>query len=197
MIDAYFITFPRSGKNWLNWYIDNNTDINAEFAHYVKVDNYTHSDFFKSEMYRIQEEANKNIYKIITTVRSPEESLASINIMENFSNTEFRSKQYLDHYRYMIENNVTMFNFEDIKNNTDSVVKNICKKLNKNFYNKPLHFSEYSVWHTETQDSRKTVTSKKDKGYMEYLKFLKLSDMNEHRNLYNLCLERCEVVKDN
>ena len=46
--NAYFLTYPRSGKNWLSWYLDLNTDLDIYFGHYVKINENTPAEFFKS-----------------------------------------------------------------------------------------------------------------------------------------------------
>lgn len=71
MIDAYFITFPRSGKNWLSWYLDLNTDLDIDFGHYVKINKNTPAEFFKSRMYEIQSAAGKDYSKVFSHSKRP------------------------------------------------------------------------------------------------------------------------------
>jgi len=194
MIDAYFITFPRSGKNWLSWYLNLNTDLNIDFGHYVKINKNTPADFFKSRMYEIQSAAGKDYSKVFSIARDPIESLVSMNIMENFSQIDFRSNQFLDHYSEMLENDVTFFNFKDVINNTEKVAHFLCNKFGKSFSLINENFESYSAWHIETQDKRKTVTSKKDPLYNRHLEMIKNLPLEEHYKLYKKALEKSVVL---
>lgn len=190
MPNAYFLTYPRSGKNWLSWYLDLNTDLDIDFAHYVKIDQDTPEEFFKSRMYEIQSAAGKDYSKVFSIVRDPAESLASMNVMEDFSQIEFRSNQFLDHYSEMLKNNVTFFDFKDVINNTEKVAKFLCSKLGGSFLMANDDFESYSAWHVETQDKRKTVTSKKDSRYIEHLEYIKQIPLEHHYRLYSKALEK-------
>jgi hypothetical protein len=188
--NAYFLTYPRSGKNWLSWYLDLNTDLDIDFGHYVKVDKDTPEEFFKSRMYEIQVAAEKDYSKVFSIARDPVESLASMNVMEDFSQIEFRSNQFLDHYSEMLKNNVTFFDFKDVINNTEKVAKLLCNKLGGSFLLANDDFDSYSTWHVETQDKRKTVTSKKDPRYQDHLDYIKNLPLEKHYNLYSQALEK-------
>jgi hypothetical protein len=188
--NAYFLTYPRSGKNWLSWYLDLNTDLDIDFGHYVKINENTPDEFFKSRMYEIQSAAGKDYSKVFSISRDPIESLASINVMEDFSQIEFRSNQFLDHYSEMLKNNVIFFNFKDVINNTEKVAKFLCNKLGGSFSLSDDDFERYSTWHVQTQDKRKTVTSKKDSRYQDHLDYIKRLPLEEHYNLYFKSLEK-------
>lgn len=188
--DAYFLTYPRSGKNWLSWYLDLNTDLDIDFGHYVKINENTPSEFFKSRMYEIQSDAGKDYSKVFSIARDPIESLVSINIMEDFSQIEFRSNQFLDHYSEMLKNNVTFFDFKDVISNTENVAKFLCNKLGGSFSLSNEDFESYSAWHVETQDKRKTVTSKKDYRYQDHLDYIKQLPLEDHYILYFKALEK-------
>lgn len=188
--NAYFLTYPRSGKNWLSWYLDLNTDLDIDFGHYVKIDKNTPEEFFKSRMYEIQSAAGKDYSKVFSVARDPVESLVSINVMEDFSQVEFRSNQFLDHYSEMLKNNVTFFNFKDVINNTEKVAKFLCNKLGGSFSLSNENFESYSAWHVETQDKRKTVTSKKDYRYQDHLNYIKQIPLEDHYSLYFKALKK-------
>ena len=188
--NAYFLTYPRSGKNWLSWYLDLNTDLDIDFAHYVKIDQDTPEEFFKSRMYEIQSAAGKDYSKVFSIARDPIESLASINVMEDFSQIEFRNNQFLDHYSEMLKNNVTFFDFKDVINNTEKVAKFLCNQLGGSFSLSDDDFGRYSTWHVQTQDKRKTVTSKKDSRYQDHLNYIKRLPLEDHYNLYFKALEK-------
>lgn len=192
--DAYFLTYPRSGKNWLSWYLDLNTDLNIEFGHYVKIEENTPKEFFQSKMYNIQSAAGKDYSKVFSVARDPIESLVSMNVMEDFSQIEFRSNQFLDHYSEMLENNVTFFDFKDVISNTEKVAKFLCNKLGGSFSLIDGEFESYSNWHVETQDKRKTVTSKKDSRYQDHLGYIKQLPLEDHYALYFKALEKSVVL---
>lgn len=188
--NAYFLTYPRSGKNWLSWYLDLNTDLDIDFGHYVKIDENTPAEFFKSRMYEIQSVASKDYSKVFSVARDPIESLVSINVMEDFCQVEFRSNQFLDHYSEMLKNNVTFFDFKDVINNTEKVAKFLCNELGGSFSLTNEDFESYSAWHAETQDKRKTVTSKKDYRYKDHLDHIKQLPLENHYSLYSKALEK-------
>ena len=188
--DAYFLTYPRSGKNWLSWYLDLNTDLDIDFGHYVKINENTPDEFFKSRMYEIQSAASKDYSKVFSIARDPIESLVSINVMEDFSQIEFRSNQFLDHYSEMLKNNVTFFDFKDVINNTENVAKFLCNELGGSFSLTNEDFERYSAWHVETQDKRKTVTSKNDYRYQDHLGYIKELPLEDHYSLYFKALEK-------
>lgn len=192
--DAYFLTYPRSGKNWLSWYLDLNTDLNIEFGHYVKIEENTPKEFFQSKMYYIQSAARKDYSKVFSVARDPIESLASMNVMEDFSQIDFRSNQFLDHYSEMLENNVTFFDFKDVISNTEKVAKFLCNELGGSFSLINGEFESYSNWHVETQDKRKTVTSKKDYRYQDHLDYIKQIPLEDHYTLYFKALEKSVVL---
>jgi len=194
--DAYFLTYPRSGKNWLSWYLDLNTDLDIDFGHYVKINKDTPSEFFKSRMYEIQSAAGKDYSKVFSIARDPIESLTSINVMENFSQMQFRSNQFLDHYSEMLDHNVTFFDFKDVISNTDKVAKFLCNSLGKFFSLTNEDFKSYSSWHVKTQDKRKTVTSKKDVLYNRHLEMIKGLPLEEHYKLYNKAIEKSVILGD-
>ena len=188
--DAYFLTYPRSGKNWLSWYLDLNTDLDIDFGHYVKINENTPDEFFKSRMYEIQSAASKDYSKVFSIARDPIESLVSINVMEDFSQIEFRSNQFLDHYSEMLKNNVTFFDFKDVVNKTEKVAKFLCNELGGSFSLMNEDFESYSAWHVETQDKRKTVTSKNDYRYQDHLGYIKKLPLEDHYGLYFKALEK-------
>jgi hypothetical protein len=113
-----------------------------------------------------------------------------MNVMEDFSQIEFRSNQFLDHYSEMLKNNVTFFDFKDVINNTEKVATFLCNKLGGSFLLTNDDFESYSTWHVETQDKRKTVTSKKDSRYKDHLDYIKSLPLEKHYNLYAQALEK-------
>lgn len=176
------ITYPRSGKNWLYWYITNNTDLKVNFTHHFNFN---------------QEDIKGTIYEkvfsdpIITTVRDPIECLSSINTMEKGVRVQERIDSYIDHYNFMLNNASMFFLFEDLKENTNKVVKHICNEFNGNMDIINDSFDDYRRWHIDTQDARKLVSSKDNVDYKTNLEYIKGIDLSEHYRLYEQAKLRC------
>ncbi len=176
------VTYPRSGKNWLTWYINTNTDLKANFTHYYHVD----KDEEDYELY--QKVFSRSIF---TIVRDPIECLASIDTMEKEYRTQERTDSYIEHYEFFLNNPTTFFLFEDLKNNTDKIVSHICKEFSANLNIVNNSFKDYQYWHLATQDGRKLISSKTSPEYSKNLEKIKGFDLSEHYRLYDLAKEKC------
>jgi hypothetical protein len=166
----------------LYWYINNNTDLKVNFTHYDKKD----ADNPKETLYqKILSDP------IITIVRNPIDCLASINTMEKWSMFDYRANQYLDHYKFMLDNCSMFFRFEDLSNNTEKIVKNICENFNGTISIKSDSFEEYSSWYNQTQKPFKLISSKTDAEYINNLDYIKQMDLSEHYRLYSLAKLKC------
>lgn len=176
------VTYPRSGKNWLYWYISNNTNLKINFTHYFDFDD-SDEDY---ELY-------KKIFSdsIITMVRDPIECIASINTMEKSVRVQERIDSYIDHYKFVLKNAKMFFLFEDLKSNTNKIVSHICEEFNGTMNVVSESFDDYKEWHLKTQDSRKLVSSKNDEEYRKNVELVKGLDLSEHYKLYNLAKEKC------
>jgi hypothetical protein len=176
------ITYPRSGKHWLYWYINTNTDLKVNFIHYDKKE---------------ADDPEETLYQkilsdpIITIVRNPIDSLASINTMEKNGLAWYRPNQYLDHYNFVLEKASMFFRFEDLASNTGKIVEHICKEFNgsTNFVNDS--FQDYSDWYLKTQRSFKLISSKTDVDYKNHVDYVKQMDLSEHYRLYYLAKLKC------
>jgi hypothetical protein len=194
--DGYLLTYPRSGKTWLDWYIKNNTDLNILSGHYVNIKDYSVYESGKicdEEMlgFKIQSDALKNKNKIFSIARNPIDSLTSINIMENFHSMEFRYYQYIDHYDFILNNVDIIFYYEDVVKNTKMVTEKICKKFNKNIKILNENFKEYQKWHLNNKSKVQLVTSKNDLRYNLSLETIKKWNLKKHQELYQEVLKKC------
>lgn len=176
------VTYPRSGKNWLNWYINTNTDLKVNFTHYFKIEK-------GEEDYELYQKVFSK--PIITIVRDPIESLSSIETMEKGVRTQERIDSYIEHYEFFLNNATLFFLFEDLKNNTDKIVKHICQEFSGNFNIVSDSFKDYQYWHLATQDYRKLISSKNNENYIKNLEKVKKIDLSEHYKLYKLAKEKC------
>lgn len=176
------ITYPRSGRHWLYWYINNNTDLKVNFTHYDKKE---------------ANDPNEIIYQkmlsdpIITIVRNPIDCLASINTMEKWGLFDYRASQYIDHYNFILENCSMFFRFEDLANNTEKIVKTICEKFNGTLNVKSDSFEDYRSWYSKTQKEFKLISSKTDVEYINNLDYIKQMDLSEHYRLYSIARSKC------
>lgn len=176
------VTYPRSGKNWLTWYVKTNTDLKTNFTHYFYVDK-------DDEDYELYQKVFSR--PIITIVRDPIECLSSIETMEKEVRTQERIESYIEHYEFFLNNETTFFLFEDLKNNTDKIMSHICKKFSGNLNIVNNSFKDYQYWHLATQDYRKLISSKNNENYIKNLEKVKKIDLSEHYRLYNLAKEKC------
>jgi len=176
------ITYPRSGRHWLYWYINTNTDLKVNFTHYDKKE---------------ADDPEETLYQkilsdpIITIVRNPIDSLASINTMEKNGLFWYRPDQYLDHYNFVLEKASMFFRFEDLSNNTGKMVEQICKEFNGNINFVTDSFQDYSDWYLKTQRSFKLISSKTDIDYKNHVDYVKQMDLSEHYRLYSLAKLKC------
>ncbi|MCF8135569.1 MAG: hypothetical protein K9J32_08810 [Synechococcus lacustris] len=178
------ITYPRSGKTWLTWYINKNTDLKANFSHYFEVD--------KSDpQYDLYQKVIS--LPVITIVRDPIESLSSLDTMEKEVRTQERLDSYLEHYNFFLNNAKMFFLFEDLKDNTNKIIDHICKEFSGNLNIISDSFKDYQYWHLATQNPRKLISSKNSPEYIKNIEKIKNLDLSEHYRLYNLAKERCVV----
>jgi hypothetical protein len=176
------LTYPRSGRHWLYWYINTNTDLKANFAHYDK----SAGEDLKEDVYQ-----KMLSDPIITIVRNPVDCLASINTMEKNGMFAYRVQQYLDHYNFVLENASMFFRFEDLSVSTSKIVNSICKKFNGRLDIKTESYQDYQKWYSETQNPFKLISSKNDLSYKNNLDYIKQLDLSEHYRLYSLAKLRC------
>jgi myo-inositol-hexaphosphate 3-phosphohydrolase len=176
------LTYPRSGKHWLYWYINTNTDLKVNFTHY---------DVKEAE------DPEEILYQkilsdpIITIVRNPVDCISSVNTMEKNGLAWYRPDQYLDHYNFVLKKASIFFSFEDLANNTGKIVEHICKEFNGNTNFVTDSVQDYSDWYSKTQSSFKLISSKADIDYKSHLDYVKQMDLSEHYRLYSLAKLKC------
>lgn len=177
-----FITYPRSGSTWLNWNIQKNTNLNAHFIHYDDIVN------FPEIM----------SYPIITIVRNPVDCLSSFSVMMKhfdpfpISWVNDCNLGYVHHYEFILKNAKMLFSFDDVINNTNSVVNHLCNEFGGHFLNNELKYEEYAQWHEDTKvHENKLVTSKNEKKYDSVKEYLSMIKLPQHWELYNEALSKC------
>ena len=176
------VTYPRSGRHWLAWYINNNTDLKVNFTHYDKKEGEDLTEILYQKMLSDP---------IITIVRNPVDCLSSINTMEKNGLFFYRAQQYIDHYNFVLQNSSMFFKFEDLKHNTNNIVETICKTFNGNMEIKSESFGDYEAWYKKTQNPFKIISSKNEADYIGHLDYIKQMDLSEHYRLYSLARSKC------
>jgi len=172
------LTYPRSGRHWLYWYVKTNTDLKMRFLHYSK------------------SEENKDYYKdilskpIITIVRSPEECLSSINTMEHNGLRDYRINEYLDHYNFILNKANLFFDYDDLKHKTPNIIEKICNTFGGKALGVNDSFADYKKWHEETQKNN-LITSKNYQNYEDNLSYINSIDLSEHNALYLKAKNQC------
>jgi hypothetical protein len=190
MNEITFLTYPRSGKHWLNWNLDKTIkDLKINYAHLW-------NDVTEPSYLNI---LNK---KIVTVVRNPYDCLASIVAMEFLGSLDRRVKDYIDHYEFFIEKAEMFFKYEDInkiEEISNIIVKNFggSRFLSTSDYG---GYEEYKSWYTHTQHPRKFITSTDQQEYSEAKKIVDNFVKNNKplydklNLLYDQAFSKCEVL---
>jgi hypothetical protein len=173
------LTYPRSGRHWMFWYIKTNTDLKASFIHHEKKEEAT--DYYK----------NLISNPIITIVRHPEECLASINTMEENSQIDQRIREYIDHYEFVLKHADLFFKYEDLRDKTSDIVKVICDMFGGRVLGSNDNFKDYEKWYKETQNPHKLITSKSSNAYGDALAHVRSMDLSRHKDLYASAVSKC------
>ena len=179
-----FLTYPRSGLTWLEWNIKKNTDLDGTFIHY-------HMGYYDHQAMN---------YPIITTVRNPIDCISSVSVQQEPHGIpanawiKYFNKQYVEHYEFVLKNAKMFFTFDDVINNSDSVIKHICDEFGGLCINNDMKFENYTKWHEASQDPRKLVTSKNEKNYDSAKEYLSTLDLSRHWELYSEALLRCVKI---
>ena len=190
-MDIYLITYPRSGKNWFKWYIENKTNLSIDLIPYVKNDGsdkdfiISQSDWFESQFKNID-----NINNAMAIIRNPKDSLSSILTMENLQTIDFRYNQYIHYYEFILDKINNIFRFEDVVNNPSDIARYFSKINNKSFSEEGWGYEEYKQWYIQTQDQRKLITSKSNNLYNKSVSIVEGLDLSKHYDLYNKALNR-------
>jgi len=173
------MTYPRSGRHWMYWYIKTNTSLKIRFIHNTK-------DSFDQDYYKKIISA-----PIITIIRSPKESIASINAMEQNMRVNFRINDYIDHYEFLLQNASLFFDYEDIMQKTPNIADFLCNKFGGKILGVNNNIEDYKKWYKETQSPFIPLTSKNLKLYNNSLEHLRSVDLSKHKELYDIAKSKC------
>jgi hypothetical protein len=179
MPDLIMLTYPRSGRHWLYWNLSTNTDLKINFFHCI--DQGIGKEYYK----------NNISVPIMTVIRSPEECMASINAMEENTQTEQRIKEYVDHYAFILEHADLFFSYEDLREKTPEIIKFICDRFGGRILGSNDNFQDYERWYKETQNPLKLITSKTSDLYKNSLAYINSIDLSKHEELYAAALNKC------
>jgi hypothetical protein len=175
-----FLIFPRSGTNWLEWYVNHNTDLKAVFTHYY----HEHTPY------------NALDYPIISSVRNPIDCVSSILAMRNdtpeFAHTFLQS--YINTYTLTISKAEMLFTFEDVINNTEKAIKKVCDRFGANMTGNDNSYDNYKAWYQENKPEYKLITSKNHKRYDQLRQYVSSLDLSNALELYNEALSKCIKV---
>ena len=190
MNEITILTYPRSGKHWINWNLDKTIkDLKINYGHFWKD--------FEDPLYL--DSLNKTI---LTVVRNPYDCLRSIVAMEFLNSLDRRVNDYVDHYEFFLEKAKMFFKYEDInkiEEISNTIVKNFggSRFLNTSEYG---GYEQYKNWYLHTQHPRKFITSVEEADYIEATNivdnFVKNNKpLYDKLNwLYNQALSKCEVL---
>jgi hypothetical protein len=190
MNEITIITYPRSGKHWINWNLDKTIkDLKINYGHLWH-------DVFDPEY------LNSLTKPIVTIVRNPYDCLRSIVAMEFLGTLDKRVKDYVDHYEFFLNKAEMFFKYEDI-NNIEEISNLLVKKFGGSRFLTTSQYGgyeEYKAWHLETQHPRKFVTSTNQTDYIEATRivdyFIKnnIEVYDKLESLYKQALSKCEVL---
>jgi hypothetical protein len=175
-----FLIFPRSGTNWLEWYVTHNTDINGIFTHF----------------YEDQTPHNALEYPIVSSVRNPLDTVSSLLAMRNdrpeLAHTYLQL--YVNAYTLTTSKAEMLFTFEDITNNTEKAIKKVCDTFGANMTGNDNNYDNYKAWYQENKPEYKLITSKNEKRYQELRQYVSSLDLSNALELYNEALSKCIKV---
>lgn len=190
-----FITFPRSGVNFITTAIKYQTGVSIGYQH----------DFYaaagKGETTRLIDHSEDYIINI---VRDPAESMASWISMQYQFNDEplidngyikiTKAKhipKYINLYRKLLSyNNVIFIDYADLRDNTQQILNKLYKILNLKANNMELsNIKEILANNMINQEY--LSTSKNINNYQDILDTLKIMDLSKCYTLYRKALSRC------
>jgi hypothetical protein len=177
-----FITFPRSGVNFLSKAIELKTKVRIKYSH----ETYTDEDI------------------ILNIVRDPKESFTSwltiddrniqtSQIKDNTDNliNKYAKNTYIDMYNFLLSKDTIFVNYKDLLE-IDRLIEKISEILKIPCDSKPLDFNAaLKVYEGKLHNKAYYVTSKDNPKYEEYKKNVEDIDLSECYNLYYQALDRC------
>lgn len=170
-----FITYPRSGVNFLSNAIALKTIVRIKYSH--------------------EEYTDDNV--ILNIVRDPVESFTSCAAMNDFNkdiNAEinvYAKNKYINMYKFLLSKDTIFINYKDLSQ-IDNLVEKISEILKLRCDLKPLNVDLAKlVYEPEQYPGWYYSTSKKNPKYKEYNKIIKSLDLSECYDLYYKALNRC------
>jgi hypothetical protein len=172
-----FLIFPRSGTNWLEWYVNHNTDLKAVFTHF----------YGDATPYNALE------YPIISSIRNPIDCVSSILAMrDDKPEVAYMFLQaYINNYKFTMFGAEMLFTFEDIINNTEKVIQKVCDKYGANMTGNDNNYENYKRWYEANKPEYKPITSKNKERYNELREYVSSLDLSYPLELYNEALSKC------
>jgi len=177
-----FITFPRSGVNFLSNAIELKTKFHIKYSH----ETYTDEDI------------------ILNIVRNPKKSFTSWLAMKdrNIKTSQIKNdtinlinkyakNTYIDMYKFLLSKDTIFINYHNLSQ-IDKLVEKISEILKIPCDTKPLDLDEArKVYESKLHKGTYYVTSKENPKYEEYKKYVDDMDLSECYDLYYQALDRC------
>jgi hypothetical protein len=170
MNNPKIITYPRSGKHYLEGLILRYSSREIESTHKA-----SHDDSF-----------------IITIARDPFDSIQSNIAMKKYYNPEtYEEHDYIDYYvelyKFLNNNSSLVIDYNDLINFPEEITKTICELIG--FENNPSNYEMYG----DNKNYEYLVSSKTVKEYTE--EYFKLEDISECYDQYNDLLSKAKRIK--
>jgi hypothetical protein len=189
-----FITYPRSGVNFVTEAINLQTGIKISYQH----------DFveFYWDNNRVDKDVDESEDVIITIVRDPKDSMVSWLSMQyelndtpliNNGFTKIIKSKSIPKYKKLYNkllsfNNVIFINYDDLYNIND-LLQNLYKILNLKVIDDSLDIDRINTKNKTVNDY--LITSKDSFKYKEYKNIISNIDLSECYDLYYKALDKC------
>lgn len=192
-----FITFPRSGVNFITTAIKHQTGVTI---------NYKHDFYNESENEKLTTLIDESEDYIINIVRDPIESMASwISMQYNFDDHPLivngyvkvtraqHIPKYINLYKKLLSyNNVIFINYKDLKEHTQLVLNNLYKVLDISIINNELDLDDIKQYIENNMKSEPYLySSKNNDQYLEIKNTLNNMDLSECYAIYHQALDKC------
>jgi hypothetical protein len=189
-----FITYPRSGVNFVTEAINLQTGIKISYQH----------DFveFYWDNNKVDKDVDESEDVIITIVRDPKDSMVSWLSMQyelndtpliNNGFTKIIKSKSIPKYKKLYNkllslNNVIFINYDDLYNIND-LLQNLYKILNLKVIDDSLDIGRINTKNKTVNDY--LITSKDSFKYKEYKNIISNIDLSECYDLYYKALDKC------
>jgi hypothetical protein len=188
-----FITYPRSGVNFITRAMMNQTGLAIHYQHSFDGRQHTEKDVDESEDY------------IVNIVRDPKESMASWismqyegednDLIKNGHKKMLKARiipRYIKMYEKLLSfNNVVFIDYKDF-NQIDKLLSKLYKVLQITpITNEPVNKTIVDNKNLELGEDGYLLSSKKTTRYLEILKDIEDQDLSACYDLYHKALARC------